>query len=107
MLNEGISTVSLDFNNELGSNGRSYKLTNKTYLEKIDLLNNYASFVRKTAPQEGEDVDRKATARDMTFKTNSLGDPILPDPNETTKPLKDYVWYPTVVRKFMHFDWGS
>ncbi|KAJ3531311.1 hypothetical protein NMY22_g8208 [Coprinellus aureogranulatus] len=105
--NDDIVAVSLDFNNELGSHGQSYKVGAKSYLERIGLLENYAAFVKRTSPPKGEEIDRKATARDIHFELNSVGDPMVPDPDQPKKPLKDYVWYPTVVRKYMHYDWGE
>ncbi|KAJ3537395.1 hypothetical protein NMY22_g5602 [Coprinellus aureogranulatus] len=104
--NNEMIAVSLDFNNELGSNGQSYKLAQKSYLDRIDLLNNYASFVKKTAPAEEEVVDRKAAARDIQFQVNERGEAVLPDPNKAHPILKPHVYCPTLVRKFMHYDWA-
>lgn len=75
-------SVSLDFNNELGSNGQSYKLANKSYLKRIELLENYASFVKKTTPQEGDIIDRKATVWDMKFELSREKQAIIPDPTK-------------------------
>ncbi|KAJ3533952.1 hypothetical protein NMY22_g7127 [Coprinellus aureogranulatus] len=78
--NDELIAVSLDFNNELGSNGQSYKKGARSYLERIDLLSNYAAFVRKTAPGEDDAINRKSNPKEITF---------------------------ALVRRFMHFDWGT
>ncbi|KAJ3533261.1 hypothetical protein NMY22_g7407 [Coprinellus aureogranulatus] len=101
-----VISVPLDFNHELGSDGRSYKIEHRSYLERIGLLDHYASFSQKTWPDKTSPADRDVSPMDITFEVTADGRPVLPDPTKGHPVLKPYKHLPNLVRKFMDACYG-
>ncbi|KAJ3533225.1 hypothetical protein NMY22_g7427 [Coprinellus aureogranulatus] len=105
--NDGrIISVPLDFNHELGSDGQSYKVEHRAYLESIGLLQHYASFSQKIWPDKDAVVDRDASPKDITFAVTPEGRAILPDPSLPHPILKPFRYLPNLVRKFVDADYA-
>lgn len=102
----GHYAVPLDFNHELGSDGKSYKIEHRAYLEKVGLLEHYASFAQNSWPDKTAEVDRDVSPMDITFKTTEEGRPILPDPSRSHPLLKPFKNLPNIVRKYMDAEYG-
>ncbi|KAJ3536050.1 hypothetical protein NMY22_g6211 [Coprinellus aureogranulatus] len=89
-----------------GSDGRSYKIEHRSYLERIGLLDHYASFAQKTWPDKTSVVDRDVSPMDVTFDITGDSRPVLPDPTKGHPILKPYKHLPNLVRKFMDASYG-
>ena len=98
--------VPLDFNHELGSDGRSYKLTHRSYLESTGPLKHYSAFSERVWPEKDAEVNVTATPMDITFQTDGDGRPILPDPTVKHPVLKPQKHLSNLVRKYMDTHYG-
>lgn len=103
--------VDLDFNNQI-EGGTSFKLNQRSYLQKIELVDHYAAFIKKTLPddeeEDGEAVKpSKKRGAPITVDLNEFGEPIIPNLATLPSSLKPHKHYPNLIRSIMRHDLGG